>query len=186
MDTPPPNADTSAGVMSVVTPRVKQGKLDAFEAAVRAAERDLASMPGFKGLRLVPPSRADEPHVVVFHFDDAKGLSAWESSAERRRHLSAIDELTEAPNRERSLTGLEFWFQKPGSTQPPPPRHKMVLVTIAVIYPTSTVVGLALGPLFAGLPGWLAGLLTTIVLVLLLTYLLMPAAVRLLAGWLRS
>ena len=65
-----------------------------------------------------------------------------------------------------------------------PPRWKMALVTILAIYPTVNLVNISLRPLIGGLSPWLAGLAAIPIIVLLMTYVVMPLMTRVFAGWL--
>ncbi len=179
------NPAPAAPAVAVVTPKVRRGQAERFRKAVLDAEASLRRFEGFRGLSLIEPSAAFDPHVVVFQFESPTHLAAWEQSDIRREHLSHIDDLTEAPSRESRLTGLEFWFRPPGDApMRPPPPWKMCIVAIGVIYPTGQLLGWLLGPALNPLPGLLSALLMTVLLVLLMTYALMPLAVRLLKRWL--
>jgi antibiotic biosynthesis monooxygenase (ABM) superfamily enzyme len=83
------------------------------------------------------------------------------------------------------LTGLETWFTVP--SQPGAPaasRYKMAIVTWAAIYPLITSIVIASQPLLSGLPITLRLLSTTLVTVLLMTWVVMPRVTWLLRGWL--
>mgnify|MGYP007071136445 CR=1 FL=1 len=84
----------------------------------------------------------------------------------------------------RRLTGLEAWFAPavvPATMHPP--RHRMALTTWLGIFPTVSLVMWLLGPLWTrlGLPFLLAVALNTALIVVLMTWVVMPRVTR----WLR-
>ena len=83
-------------------------------------------------------------------------------------------------------TGLETWFSLPrlkyGSTSPPPPRWKMVIVSFIGAYCISSVVQHMLS-IYLGQMPLLINLLMTVILVLGLKYFAMPQVDCLEAGY---
>jgi antibiotic biosynthesis monooxygenase (ABM) superfamily enzyme len=82
------------------------------------------------------------------------------------------------------ISGLEGWFSLPGRGPTPPPRWKMALLTGAVVWVLITVLLALATPLLASLVLPLRALVTAAVLVMLMTYVVMPRVSRLFAGWL--
>jgi hypothetical protein len=74
--------------------------------------------------------------------------------------------------------------QMPGNATRHIPRWKMVIITLVPVYAGSTLLGLALFALFPGWPFPVLNGLMSLLLVLLLTYVTQPVAVRLLSDWL--
>jgi hypothetical protein len=123
--------------------------------------------------------------VYLFRFDTYAHLKQWEDSEERRLWVERLHKLTEGEARKQVLTGLEYWFTLPGAAAtPPPPRYKMVIVTLLAIYPLSTCLSLLFVHFLGFLPLLLRGLPVSVVLVLLMTYVVMPVMTRLFARWL--
>jgi uncharacterized protein len=111
-------------------------------------------------------------------------LRAWESSPERRALVERIDALT-IGGRRRELTGLEAWFDLPPG-QLPPSRHRMAFVTWLGIWPLVSLALWLLAPYLVTLPfllrtGTLSGLI-----VLIMTYVVMPQLTRLAEPLLRA
>ena len=79
-----------------------------------------------------------------------------------------------------TVTGLEFWFTPTGR----PPRYKMAAVTIAVITALLLTLFPPLEGLMQGLPDALQTLIGVSIMVLLMTYVVMPAATSALRPWL--
>jgi antibiotic biosynthesis monooxygenase (ABM) superfamily enzyme len=84
-------------------------------------------------------------------------------------------------------TGLEFWFTPPSRQQVARP-YKQFLVTLSVIYPLTLLVPFLLRPAFDAIAPldslYLRQLLVDAAIVALITYVIMPRYVRLIARWL--
>ena len=132
---------------------------------------------------MLRPSRVGDPWHVVFRFDSAQHLADWESSTERARWLAAGEHLVESTAVQR-VSGLETWFSLPGRTAPAPPKWKMFLVSGIAIYLSNLVLTFAYGWWIAGWPTVLRIGLISFPVTAIVTWLVMPRAARLLAGWL--
>ena len=85
----------------------------------------------------------------------------------------------------QKITGLEYWFTLPDKAfQAPPPRYKMAIATIIALYPTVKVVGTISNYLTDYTSISFHPLIELTATVLLMTYLVMPVVIRLLAFWL--
>src|SRR5262245_59483199 len=73
---------------------------------------------------------------------------------------------------------------RPPAPRAHPPRWKMVVVTLLAIYPLISLVQLLLVPLLEDLPSPVRTLVTSVLLVCLMTYLVMPLMTHLFSGWL--
>ncbi|RKH32885.1 hypothetical protein D7Y13_07220 [Corallococcus praedator] len=171
-------------VTVIVHRRVKPGTEVRFEAWLHGVTAEAMRFPGNLGVNVLrPPSAATGDYVLIFRFDSYPHLQAWEESPVRAEWLARALEFTVGEVRIRKETGLEYWFDAPGQSRPPP-RHKMVLVTVLGIYPLLILVMPLLRSVFRGLPELLAALMSAVVLVSLMTYAMMPLLTRLLAPWL--
>ena len=94
-----------------------------------------------------------------------------------------------SPARIRVITGLETWFTLPSKKQiVPPARYKMATITLLALFPAIQLANLTLVPLLEllplPLPLLLQNLIVTAILVLLMTYVLMPRMSKLFSQWL--
>jgi len=92
-----------------------------------------------------------------------------------------VAQLTEGERTYRELHSLEAWFHTLGA----PPQWKMALLTWLGVWPTSWLVGALIGPPLAGFPTALSSAIVAAVIVVCLTWLVMPALVRVFRFWLR-
>ena len=178
-------ADTNA-VTVCVSVKAKHGREKDLEEWLEGVGRAASQFTGHQGLTVLRPSGPSSPdYVYIFRFDNYAHLKQWENSDVRNLWVERLHDLTEGEAKKQILTGLEYWFTLPGTVgTPPPPRYKMVIVTVLAIYPLSTLLPLLLVPFLSFLPALVRGLLITVLLVLLMTYAVMPAMTRLFARWL--
>lgn len=168
-------------VTVTIARRVAPGREADFETWSAELTRAAATYPGYLGAGMLRPGRVGEPWHVVFRFASDEDLRVWEHSPERAAMLAAGEDLVHSSDMHR-VTGLETWFELPGRTAPAPPRWKMFVVSVAAIYALQLVLNFAVGPL--ALPMVLRVALVAIGVTALMTWLVMPRAVRLLQDWL--
>jgi antibiotic biosynthesis monooxygenase (ABM) superfamily enzyme len=168
----------------VVSCRVPPAQAAEFEKGVTDLMRAAAMQPGRLSadvLRGTAGPRGRDYHVV-YRFADEASLRAWESSAERQALLARIKPLFEEAGR-RELTGMEAWFDLPAE-RPPPARWRMALLTWLGIWPLVSLALWLLAPHLAGLPFLVQTALNSALLVLAMTYVVMPWLARLAESWL--
>lgn len=176
-------------VTVLITRRVTPGHEEAFEHASNNMTAAASNFAGYLGGQLVRPE-ADSVNTdagiynVVFAFDTAEHLQAWQASPVRALGLAAI-----APHIEgqtvRQVSGLGHWFAAPiGPQQAPPPRWKVAVVTWLGICPTVYLLFLLLGEPLAPWPLLPRVMLLTSLVVVIMTWLVAPQLTRLLNPWL--
>ncbi len=173
-------------VTAVVSRRVKPGREEEFEEWVAGITGAAAGYPGYLGSNIFRPSSPnDNEYQVVFSFDHASNMKRWQNSEERRRWNEGARDLIQEEPKVRVLTGLETWFTLPSREgEPPPPRHKMAIVTWLAVFPLATVLFMVLNPLLGEFPVVLRTLVFTLLMVALMTYVVMPRVTRLFSFWL--
>jgi antibiotic biosynthesis monooxygenase (ABM) superfamily enzyme len=170
-------------VTVTVARRVAPGREVEFEDWAAELTGAAARFPGFLGAGLLRPGHVGDEWHVVYRFDTPADLDAWEVSAQRAALLARAEDLMDTTGVQR-VTGLETWFELPGRTAPAPPRWKMFAVSVVGIFLLQVIVNLALRP-FAGAWPIVARLaLYTSIVTASMTWLVMPRAARMLAGWL--
>jgi antibiotic biosynthesis monooxygenase (ABM) superfamily enzyme len=181
------DADQTEGPVSVaVTRRIKPGCERAYEELLKGIHEAIKGFDGYLGSHILRPSSPDDPEYrIIFRFDTARHLRAWEESAERREWLDRMSGVIVGTPAYQVLTGLETWFTLSGSGAiVPPPRYKMALVTWLAVFPLLTAFNYAFQPLFLGMPIWLRVMVGTALVVPLMTYVVMPRVTRLFKAWL--
>jgi antibiotic biosynthesis monooxygenase (ABM) superfamily enzyme len=160
---------------------VDPGREQDFEEWAAGILHEATKYRGFLGAGILRPGPNDRTWHIVYRFKDQVSLRDWENSSTRAEWLSKADEMMEETARHR-VSGLETWFELPGRTAKAPPKWKMAVVTVLAIYPIVIVYGtLAKG---ITLPFTLRAALQVLVLVLLMTWVVMPRMTRWFRNWL--
>ncbi len=130
--------------VTVIVRRVaKKNKIKEFEEWLSGISKEFSRQEGSMGIDIIRPHNNDKSkpeYVIIFRFNTYENLEKWEKSAIRQEWLQKSWKLAEANYDTQKLTGLEFWFtpysndkSSPLVPLKPPPRYKMVIVTIPVI-----------------------------------------------------
>jgi antibiotic biosynthesis monooxygenase (ABM) superfamily enzyme len=176
--------DKAIGV--VATRRVPVANVEAFETALRDLKQVAAEQPGMVACDVLRGAArgGEREYFVVYRFTDEARLRDWESSPERRTLVARIDALSTG-GRRHELTGLEAWFDLPPG-QLPPPRYRMAFVTWLGIWPLVSLALWLVAPYLVVLPFVLRTGALSALLVLTMTYLVMPQLAKLADPWLRA
>jgi antibiotic biosynthesis monooxygenase (ABM) superfamily enzyme len=173
-------------VTGVVLRRVKRGREQEFEEWLSGILAAANEAPGYLGSEVLRPGAGedDDEYRIVFRFDHASNLHAWENSEERQRWRRRAEPLVHE-EKYQVLTGLETWFTLPSKAgETAPPRYKMVIVTWLGVFPIVTVIFSLFGHWLNMLPTLVRTLVFTVVMVTLMTYVVMPRLTRLFSFWL--
>ena len=178
-------------VSLVVRRRIRPGQEAAYEALLAEANALLARLPGHRGTGVIRPAPGEQEYTLLARFDTLTSAAAWELSPERAAWLERIAPLVDEHVSFEKQPGLDFWFTPPAAANlRQPPRWKMALLTLAALYPvsvsTSWLFGEALKPWLGHLVMPIRAIPQMIVVVLLMTYLVMPAVTRWATPWLRG
>jgi len=139
--------------------------------------------PGHLGATWLRPGPGSHEYHTVLKFSDQERFRAWMDSPERAAWIRRAEAFSRA--RRTELTGLETWFTLPGRpARAAPPRWKMFLVTAASAYPVSLLITVLLFPRLAVVPLVVRPAISTVLLVAILTWVVLPRTTRLLEGWL--
>lgn len=178
--------EPAAPITVVVSRRVRKGNQAAFETLSSEMTERASRFPGYLGTAMFRPASPDDPEYrIVFKFRDRKSLAAWEVSEERAELLEQIESLLVQPSEREVTSGIVTWFTLPGQNPvTPPPKWKMTIVSWLALYPAVTLVFILFGGLLIQVPLLLRTMLVTVVVMLLMSYVLMPRMTRWFAFWL--
>ncbi|OIN55936.1 antibiotic biosynthesis monooxygenase [Arsenicibacter rosenii] len=142
---------------------------------------------GHRGVNIIRPHGEHDAYTVVLHFDSEANLRQWLNSETRKKLVDKVRPYLNDAERIDIRTGLEFWFTPPASKKAAPP-YKQYLITLTAIFPLSILVPKILSPLFDLLPVLFVPVVRSFVvsatIVALMTFVIMPRFVRLVARWL--
>jgi antibiotic biosynthesis monooxygenase (ABM) superfamily enzyme len=171
-------------VAIVLTRRVRNEHARAFQAGLRELIKAAETQPGHLHAEVLRGGRlaGSQDYHIVYRFKDEQSLHAWEVTPQRNTLVARLNALATDAGRQE-LTGLEAWFDLPAHL--PPPRAKMALLTWLGIWPLVTAALLWLAPRLSSMPLVARTAVITALLVLAMTYLVMPRLARLAAPWLQ-
>ena len=184
----------SLPVTVIVKRIVKKNKIKEFEEWLSGINREVSRQNGSMGIDIIRPTdKESKPeYVIIFRFDNYGNLTKWENSSIRNEWLKKGRELVQSDPDVQKLTGLEFWFtpypkrNSHSMLLDSPRRYKMVIVTIPVI----ALLLLTLVPQihFIGesllIPYSIRFVIAIAIMVLLMTYFIMPLLTKVLRPWL--
>ncbi|HEU4481559.1 MAG TPA: hypothetical protein VFR65_00760 [Nitrososphaeraceae archaeon] len=186
------NNNSSKSVTVIVKRIAKKNKIKEFEEWLLGISTEVSRQEGSMGIDIIRPTdKSKLEYVVIFRFNNYETLTKWGNSSIRNEWLKKGRELVEADPHVQKLSGLEFWFTPYYNDKSsilalrPPPRYKMVIVTIPVISILLTTLVPQIHTLteMLSIPFQLR-LIGITITVLLMTYLIMPFLTKLLRPWL--
>jgi antibiotic biosynthesis monooxygenase (ABM) superfamily enzyme len=153
----------------------------AYEALLRGMFVDMQNFTGFLGAEILPPETPDGEYQVIVRWATPEALAAWDASPAHMLWLQRLETVAEGNPEYRVLTGMEAWFALPAIPGTgAPSRLKMALVTWLGIFPTVALLQATIAPLFANWPFLLRIATFTVLVVIVMTWLVMPWLTRLL------
>ena len=180
---------TFTGATVVITHQVRAGQESAYEKWLEAIGPICRAAPGHLDVQIIRPIRAvTTTYTVVLRFDTEEHLRQWMQSADRQQLIDMVRPSLAADDDYTIRSGLDFWFNPPGSSAKVPVRWKQALLTWSAIYPLVLGVPTVLIPFLRtiGVPDnrFLMTLLVTGAVVALMVYIIMPRYTRLVRHWL--
>lgn len=191
------DADAGTARMMVVTSHVAPGREQDWRVAQARLNAAVVGFPGFDALDIFKPSDDGHNWTTVLTFRSERDLENWKGSAERRRFLSQFEE-SKHDGVDVGPASFGTWFAARTTASRPVPEWKQAMVVLAVLYPLVSVYDITLGnaagqglaiaghPIIRGLglPFPVVVFLGNAVGTVLLSWMLMPAAIRLFDWWL--
>lgn len=182
-------------VTLVIRHRIKAGLETRYEQWLRRIVSVAAGYPGHLGVDVIRGTSGGlRLFTCVLRFHSTQAMQAWMDSQERRVLVAEAAPMLADGDQTQVNPHKEFWFnpaaEDTAGEGSAPPRWKQACVSFLVILPLTLFVPIFWSPVFRLVP-WLSGYvastaLVTITIVLLVVYLMMPAATRLLAPWLNA
>ncbi|MCZ6803437.1 MAG: antibiotic biosynthesis monooxygenase [Proteobacteria bacterium] len=177
--------DCDTPVTIIVKHRPKPDRIEDFEKIMSGTTKDAMTFKGHLGANILRPSRTGDSYRIVFKFDSMRNYLAWEGSEIRQQWLVRYAEVSLDEHEQEILSGLETWFTLPGEEAlVPPPKHKMMIIIWLSIFPLSLLLYYCLNPYLSDLHNITQMAITSLILVMLMTYVVMPLMSKLFHRWL--
>ena len=191
----PPRDEDEGPVTFAIARRAKSGKTEEFERWLDDIIHEAMKFKGHMGVNIIRPSSMSNPeYVIILRFDNFENLEKWEKSEIRKKWIEKGKDLIEGKAKMEKQTGLEFWFTPASAKastaveqqqqQQQPPRYKMAIVVTGIIFVLVSTLLPRVEQATVGLPVLLSTFVGVAIMVLLMTYVIMPSVTRLLRPWL--
>ncbi|EZP64100.1 antibiotic biosynthesis monooxygenase [Pseudomonas sp. P7] len=188
---PAPQTGPDEVVTLVVKHLIKQGQEANYEAWLRRIVRIAGERPGHLGVDVV---RSKQNNLALFtcvlRYRSTDDLETWLDSPERKTLIVEASPMLADGDKTEIGAVNEFWFAPLADSAAKPPRWKQAVVSLFVILPQTLLLPFIWGPILRLHPFLsnyvVSTFLVTLTIVLLVVYLLMPAATRLFAPWLEA
>jgi antibiotic biosynthesis monooxygenase (ABM) superfamily enzyme len=168
-----------------ITRTVKPGCEEAFEKAIRTFFAESLKDTGTLGAQLLRPLPGSQGRTfgILRSFAGEQDREAFYRSDRFARWQEAVQPLVEEDYSRRNLHGLEAFFVDPGLIRHPP-RWKMAIAIWMGVWPTVYVVSSLIGHRLSGWHPYLATGAITLLVVVALTWAVMPVLTRMMRPWL--
>jgi len=165
---------------------VKDGCESQFEAEVKKVMNEFSALPANLGVSIFRPGTYhDGVYRVVYKFASRDELDRWHASPTYLAWMETEQKFTIAPARMKVLSGLETWFTLPGQhVLKPPAKARQAFVTWIAALPVSIVISLVTDPFLDTQPFLVQKVIFVALLVVLLTWVVMPLATQVFTSWL--
>ncbi|GAB3893335.1 antibiotic biosynthesis monooxygenase [Larkinella knui] len=180
--------EIDSAVTTIIVQRPYKNQIHAYENWLKEMVPLAQGAAGHRGVNVIRPHGQTQAYTIVLHFASEATLRNWLESDTRRQMIEKVRPFLDTEEKIEVKTGLEFWFTPPETKKAAPP-YKQFLLTLSAIFPLSVLVSWLLAPVFSALP-FLAGVpllkpfMTSLIIVGLMTFVIMPRYVRLVANWL--
>ncbi|SFE98873.1 antibiotic biosynthesis monooxygenase [Spirosoma endophyticum] len=179
--------DLDSAVTTIIIQRPFKHQIPAYENWLKEMVPLAQEADGHRGVNVIRPHGQNEEYTIVLHFASEASLRHWLDSDTRKQMIEKVRPLLNTDEKIDIKTGLEFWFTPP-ETKKNAPAYKQFLITLSAIFPLSVLISWFLAPIFSALPFLSLPLvkpfLTSLLIVGLMTFVIMPRYVRLVANWL--
>lgn len=166
-----------------ITRQVKPGCEARFREELRDFFQRSFTHEAVQGASMLMPAPGSESREfgILRTFASERERDAFYGSAIFREWDERARTMTEGDPIYRPLHGLEAWFRSPTN---PPPRWKMAVTTLVGVYPASLLLGETVGQWTHAWPVPARAAVFAALMVVLLTWVVMPVVTRVLHGWL--
>lgn len=178
-------ADPAGSVTVLVRRTVPVAQEEAFRAALHDLLEEFHRAPGVLGSLVF--RQEDERGVeftILQRFAGPAEHDAWLASPAFPRWRRAVAPPEPAPDHVRHYSGVESLFVTARAPDAPP-MWKMAVLMLLAAYPLSLVAAYWLGPRLGNLPPYVGAFVTSVVMVVAMTYVLVPVLTRVFERWLQ-
>ena len=175
---------STGSVTEVIVTDVTPGKEAAYRGWIDRVQRVQATFPGYGGLYVAPPKAGASNWTALLRFERLPLLRAWLDSPERQALLAEAKPFIARTLLNRVDSTFPGWVPSDPATGKAPSQWKTAALVLLCIYPIVMLQLRYLNPLLQALPGPTVTFVDNVVGLVLVTWPLMPLAVRAFERWL--
>lgn len=177
--------DKQSGVTEVFVTQVSPDKVVAYRDWTAKIHQAEAKFPGFRGVYVQAPTPGrGHDWITLLQFDTTENLDRWLSSPERQAILQESSTLVAALDSHRVISPYAGWFASFSKQGVFPPAWKQGMLVLLVLFPIVMLESKYLNPRLASLNPSLGTFIGNSISVALVTWPLMPFAIKKLRWWL--
>jgi antibiotic biosynthesis monooxygenase (ABM) superfamily enzyme len=183
----PPRGEPAGGAsVTVLVDRVIPKDQEApFRSTLEELLEEFARVPGSSGSLVFRREAGVEVEFSILqHFATRKDHDAWLASAGFERWRAAMAPPTPTPGHVQRYSGMDAFFVDARAPDAPP-RWKMAVVLLFAVYPMSLAVAHWLAPALARVSLFTGALITSVIMVVSMTWIVVPLLTKLFAPWLQ-
>ena len=157
----------------------------AFRSTLEGLLEEFGRVPGASGsLVFRRESGVEVEFSILQRFATEKDHDAWVASAGFARWRAAMAPPTQTPGHVQRYSGMDAFFVD-AKAPDAPPRWKMAVVLLVAVYPMSLAVAHWLAPALARVSLFTGALITSVIMVVSMTWLVVPLLTKLFEPWLQ-
>ena len=182
---PRDKAPGGASVTALVNRRVSSDEEPAFRSTLEGLLEEFGRVPGASGCLVFRREAGEEVEFSILQrFATEKDHDAWLASAGFARWRAAMAPPTPTPDHVHRYSGMDAFFVDARAPDAPP-RWKMAVVLLVAVYPMSLAVAHWLAPALARVSLFTGALITSVIMVVSMTWLVVPLLTKLFEPWLQ-
>jgi antibiotic biosynthesis monooxygenase (ABM) superfamily enzyme len=173
------------GITEVFVTEVNPDKVKAYRDWIAKIHQAEAKFPGFRGTYVQSPEVGQGKNwITLLQFDTPENLDHWLNSPERQQVIKESESLIESLERHRVISPYAGWFASIAKVGQIPAAWKQGMIVLLVLFPIVMLEMKYLNPLLKGLNSSLGTFIGNTLSVALVTWPLVPYAIKGLRWWL--
>lgn len=173
------------GVTEVFVTEVNPHQDKAYREWIAKIHHAEAKFPGFRGVYVQSPSAAQGKNwITLLQFDTPQNLDRWLSSKERQEVLKESESMITFIESHRVISPFAGWFSSIAKKGTMPPLWKQTMLILLVLFPIVMIELKYLSPITNPLGPSLSTFIGNAISVSLISWPMMPIAIRFLRWWL--
>jgi uncharacterized protein len=180
--------ETTGGIpVTVLVNRAVPAKQEAtFVVTLKELLAEFGRFPGTSGSMVFRRESVEQVEFsILMRFCSEKAHDTWRASPELARWRAEVAPATPTPGHVRRYSGMEAFFVS-AKAPDAPPRWKMAVVLLFAVLPMSLAMSRWVAPALAHLSLFTGSLVTSVVMVLAMTYAVVPLLTKLFQPWLQA